>query len=339
MDNTIEINMKRDTRVAHWIAPDTTNLPDFIIGGAMKSGTTTLHTILNRHSRVYIPPGEIHFFDIDNIFQHSDFNFYDKVNDRWLSQSMEDNPDKMWEWYLSKFVGKEGFVKGEDSTTYLASKIAVERIAIQPKEIKLIFVLRHPTERAYSQYHHMLRTGRAVYTFEDTIRFDPASILERSLYKEQLENYYRLIPKNRIKIILFEDLVTNTEDTLKSICDYLKISSDEFNKDVLSTHSNKARVPKNIEMQAVRNRLLRSLGNMHYTSTLPYTTKHVNTNSSKVSKIIDRAHNYLNPKLRTKPPKMKESTRKFLDQLFIRELSGIDEVVEQNILDRWFESN
>ncbi len=81
-------------------------------------------------------------------------------------------------------------MKGEGSSIYLAS-----RIALQNKEIKLNFLLRNPTKRAYSQYYHMLRTGRSTHTFEDTLKYNPVSVLERSLYKDHLEPYYKNIPK------------------------------------------------------------------------------------------------------------------------------------------------
>lgn len=56
-----------------WKYPPGMTLPDFIICGAMKSGTTTVHGILNRHPQIFIPDPEIHFFDIDDVLQHPDY--------------------------------------------------------------------------------------------------------------------------------------------------------------------------------------------------------------------------------------------------------------------------
>ena len=92
-----------------WKATNHKLLPDFIIGGAMKSGTSTLHTILSHHPDIFIPSDEIHFFDIDNILQHPDFNFYE--NGKWVYQSMEKNPEKMWKWYHNKFEKHEHKIK------------------------------------------------------------------------------------------------------------------------------------------------------------------------------------------------------------------------------------
>jgi hypothetical protein len=104
----------------NWITSEIELLPEFIIGGAMKSGTSTLHAILDKHPKIFMPSYEIGFFDIDNILVHNDFNFY--VESKWVNQSMDKNPKLMWDWYHSKFREGESLVKGEDSTTYLAFK-------------------------------------------------------------------------------------------------------------------------------------------------------------------------------------------------------------------------
>jgi hypothetical protein len=127
----------------NWLSPRPAALPDFIIGGAMKCGTTTLHHILAAHPDVYIPENEIHFFDMDNILQHGDFNFYDSSSGVWWTQNLEADAPKFWAWYAQQFKNDKGArVVGEDSTTYLASPIAAARIAAQPKPIKMVFMLR-----------------------------------------------------------------------------------------------------------------------------------------------------------------------------------------------------
>ena len=123
--------MKENVRLENWIAPNDALLPEFIIGGTMKSGTSTLHQILGSHPKIYIPKEEIHFFDIDNLIQHSDFNFYIEREDKWTYQTMKYNSEKMWDWYSKKFEGNNNYLKGEVSTTYLASRIAAERISIR----------------------------------------------------------------------------------------------------------------------------------------------------------------------------------------------------------------
>jgi hypothetical protein len=164
--------MSKTTPTNIWISKEPSLLPDFIMVGAMKSGTTTLHDMLNTHPDVFIPKGELHFFDQDDILQHPDFNIY-KKNHFWNYPSIYKKPEEMWEFYSNKFKGKENYVKGEDSTVYLASKKAAKRISQQKKPIKIIIILRNPTKRTYSNYNHLLRTSRAIYSFEDTIVKNP----------------------------------------------------------------------------------------------------------------------------------------------------------------------
>ena len=108
-----------------WVSRNTDHIPDFIIGGAMKSGTTSLHQILDKHPEVFMSHGEIGFFDIDNIIEHPDFSFFDKKN-KWNTQRIENGPELLWSWYYKKFEASNGQLKGEDSTTYLASPIAAK---------------------------------------------------------------------------------------------------------------------------------------------------------------------------------------------------------------------
>lgn len=320
----------------NWIAPDENSLPEFIIGGAMKSGTSTLHQILNTHPTIFIPECEVHFFDIDNIFQHSDFNFYNEEKKCWSTQSMKANPDKLWNWYFEKFRGKEHFIKGEDSTTYLASKVAAKRISIQKKPIKLIFILRQPTLRAYSNYWHLLRSGRATFTFEDTLRFNPFSVLNRSLYKEQLEFYYSVLPKDRIKIILFEDLIDNPQNIVAEVSEFLEIDFNRFPDSAFNIHSNKGTLPVHINLQIRKNKMMRSFGNTRYINRLPIIPDLPVSSYPLLFKIINKLHLKINPSKRTKIPKIHPETKRFLDRYFFQELSGLNELVEKEVLSKWF---
>ncbi|MEM5564591.1 sulfotransferase [Psychroserpens sp. AS72] len=319
----------------NWIAPKTDLLPDFIIGGAMKSGTSTIHNILEKHPKVFIPKKEIGFFDIDNILEHSDFNFF--ADNKWVSQSMEKDPEKMWSWYQEKFKGNESCLMGEDSTTYLASKIAAKRISLQKKDIKLIFVLRQPSLRAYSNYYHLLRTGRATHSFEDTLRFNPFTVINRSLYKEQIESYYKFIPKSRIKVVLFEDLIENQEAVIKELCQFLNLNFDELPADSLNIHSNKASVPKSITRQFQKNALLRSLANAKYANDLPFKSLTEIKQRPFIIKAINKVYGKINPKLAIKPPEILPETKTFLDAYFYNQLLGLDELIDQEVMSKWFD--
>ncbi|MCF8241113.1 MAG: sulfotransferase [Melioribacteraceae bacterium] len=324
--------------ITNWLAPENSILPDFIIGGAMKSGTSTLHSILNEHPNVFIPKNEINFFDIDNILQHSDFNYYYRSIDKWINQSMNSFPTELWSWYSQHFEGKNDLVIGEDSTTYLASKLAAKRISIQKKKIKLVFTLRQPTERAYSQYWHMLRSGRATHSFESTLKFNPETVINRSLYLDQLKWYFEFLEKDQIMVIIFEEFLKDKNKIIFELCSFLNLDFNLFPEDAKNIHSNPAMMPVFPKLQGLKNKLFRSLGNQRYINYLPLKSESYGKFGTLIPKVIEKAHNTVfNPRISMKPPKMRESTRNFLNEYFISELNGLDELLERDVLSFWFD--
>jgi len=321
----------------YWKSTEPDNLPDFIIGGAMKSGTTSLHAILHSHPDIAIAKNELGFFDIDRILQHSDFNFFNTKNQTWTIQSMPQQHKLLWSWYYSQFtsIKNKEFLIGEDSTTYLTSETAARRIALQDKPIKLIFILRHPTKRAVSNYLHYLKSGRAMYSLEDTLRYNPNSIIRRSLYKEQLESYYKHIPFDRIKIVLFEDLIAHTESCIKDVCDFLDIDFNKLDKEAFSIHSNKTKTPKYIHLQLLRNRLLRKTANYRYSGFLPIKPSFQNKIPLRY-RLIDKLHKTINPLKNDIEFTPSKGTIELLDEFFKTEFHGFDTLVKKEVYSKWF---
>lgn len=328
-----------ETQKNNWKSEQPESLPDFIIGGAMKSGTTSLHAILNSHPDIAIVQNELSFFDIDCMLQHPDFNFYNVKEQVWTSQSMIDQPEVLWDWYHSNFrkLDTTSQLIGEDSPSYLSSKNAAKRIALQKKPIKLIFILRHPTQRAISNYLHLLKSGRAIYSLEDTLRHTPNRIIRRSLYKEHLEAYYKHIPFDRIKVVLFEDLLENKANCLREICNFLEVDFNKLDDSVLKIHSNKTRIPKYINLQLLRNKLLRRMGNYRYSNFLPIQPDF----QSKLPlqyRIIDKLHKKINPLRSDKTYEVSKGTKKLLDDFFKEEIKDFDSSIKKEVYSRWFKN-
>jgi len=324
-----------ENKLQNWLAPESSIIPDFIICGAMKAGTTTLHHILNHHPHVFIPQGEIHFFDIDNILQHPDFSFF--CNGEWVDQNIDENPSGFWNWYNAFFKNAaRGQLIGEDSTTYIASERAAQRIALQEKQVKIVVSLRHPTARAYSQYWHYVVSGRTTYSFEDTIRYAPWSILQRSLYCEQLSNFLKYIPRHRIKIVIFEEFLMDKEKVIADLCDFLEIDFNLMPQNSLNLRANKTMVPKHNTLQLFKNRIFREIAGRIYATHLP--KKPVKNNKSKydvVMKQIEKLHRKMNPLTDKGPPKMNPSTKKFLDGFFKEELRVLNGIAGKEVLSFW----
>ena len=130
----------RRRRTPRRIARMTRRLPDFIIGGAPRSGTTWLASALDRHPEIWLAKPfrpEPKFFLVDELYAEG----LDAYSRRWFA----DAPDL-------------GAV-GEKSTNYLESAAAAARIAGDLPRVRLLFVLREPTARALSNYRWSVMNG------------------------------------------------------------------------------------------------------------------------------------------------------------------------------------
>jgi len=317
----------------NWKAPDWVKLPEFIICGAMKSGTSSLHDILNSHPNVFIPNREIHFFDIDNILEHPDFSFYHK--NHWVYQSIDKDPKKYWRWYSNHFIGGEGKILGEDSTNYLCCSNFPNRLNQQNKDIKLVIMLRNPISRAYSNYFHNLRTGRAIWDFEKTLLYDPKSILERSKYGQQIENIYNKIPRERVKIVLFEEFLANKETSVKEICEFLELDYAKIDKSALAFHSNRASIPSSIRIQVFRNRIFRDFGNSMYHGELPEKLESDKFPISLFKRSINRFLMLVNPSTKKGTPPMNTSTEQYLKDYFKDDIKLLSDLMSRDLIEFW----
>jgi hypothetical protein len=183
-------------------------LPDFLGIGAQKAGTTWLHANLKAHPDVFLPleAKEVHFFD-----KH------------FLDYGLEG--------YSSLFRAAAGKVSGELTPAYgilPARRIRFVR-AVMPN-VKLIFLMRNPIERAWSHALMNLVTepGRAVNDVADAqflAHFDSGASRVRGDYQTILDNWLAVFPRSQLFIGLFDDLTTRPRHLLTEIFSFLKIST------------------------------------------------------------------------------------------------------------------
>ena len=224
---------------------------------------------------------------------------------------------------------------GEDSTCYLASPYASARIALQEKPIRTVICLRHPTDRAYSQYWHMLWTGRAVNDFDDTVRFQPHIVLWRSLYVRHLQSFLRHIARERVFFFVLEEYQSDREGVMKSLLAFLGVPPDELPRAALLEHANRGMMPVSIRLQLVANRLLRGSADTRYVKHLPFVDRD-SVREPALQRFLYRVHQRLNRAHPGTPPPMNPATRMYLDSFFRREMSGLDELVGRDVTGRWF---
>lgn len=302
--------------------------PDFIIIGAMKSGTTTLHEVLEQHPDVYMPRGEMKFFSIDDFEQQHYFFPYHKG--QWTDHDFRKKFELYKKWYIDSYANAgNAKVIGEDAPSYLPSKRAPERIAEQFPDIKLIISLRDPVSRLYSQYWHNVNNFGAYFTLEETLRYHPGLYFDRSCYKRQIENYLKWFPKEQMLFILFEELILKPTNTIRAIEKFIGLP--EF--DYKYVHANQGHFPKSLKLRLFRNRVLKSLHARHYYDVLPGMPRKPELTllqkfAFKAEKAINSAHN-------GRKPQMEDGTYTFLKNLLYRENEGLEEIIGKDLREYW----
>jgi len=211
-------------------------LPNFLIIGAHKAGTSSIYVYIQEHPDVYMPE-----------LKEPRFFCYDEQNVAHVNKSRRVFPVRTLGEYQHLFIqGSSSIAVGEASPEYLNSHIAASRIRETMPEVKLIAGLRHPVERAYSLYQMGFRSGRITLEFPDWIKEQLAGndYTRFSLfYYENLKRYYDNFSNDQIMIYLFDELKSDPLGVVKEIYDYLGVDK-EFEPDI-SVKYNSGGMPKN----------------------------------------------------------------------------------------------
>ena len=206
------------------VEPKTGSLPDFLIIGAHKSGTTTFHYLLAQHPLIRPPVyKELHFFD-----RHFDEGV---------------------QWYRQCFPPpnrKDGHetITGEATPAYLLDPRAPERAAGMVPQVRLIALLRNPVDRAYSHYQKRVRLGIENRSFEEAVDEEaerlrtqgysvledghntdsnprPPTFLTRGIYIDQLSRWSRFFDREQMLVLKSEDFFERPQEGLKAAQDFL----------------------------------------------------------------------------------------------------------------------
>ncbi|MEO0948269.1 MAG: sulfotransferase [Cyanobacteria bacterium J06641_5] len=191
-------------------------LPNFLIVGAQKAGTTWLAKNLEKHPDVFMPAQEVDFFVRPNARQK---NIVKDIN-----------------WYQNFFKDVDGQAAiGEKSPSYLYLPEAHQKIHEALPSVKLIAVLRDPVVRAISHARHLMRLARfggeisPLMSVDDVIFKSGMSqnIISWGYYAEQLEPYFkRFDPSQMLVIINEEDIVKNSGKVLREVFEFLAVDPE-----------------------------------------------------------------------------------------------------------------
>ena len=197
-------------------------LPNFLGIGAPRAGTTWLNTLLPSHPDVFTPTlrDEIRYFD----------RYYDRGVD----------------WYKSLFPPPEQAKRyraiGEISPQYLACEECPERIHILIPDCKMIVLMRHPVNRAYSQYGLYVQRRHYRGSFEEFVAEKPGS-LKRGFYGRFIKRYLKFFDRDQFLALIFEDAVSDVTGTKNKLAKFLEISVEKFPSQAGSKKVNPSTIP------------------------------------------------------------------------------------------------
>lgn len=202
-------------------------LPDFLVIGAPKAGTTALHTALARHPGLYLSPvKEPKFFLTDGLPPH-----------RGGPGDAQTYREHIWrqEDYEALFASAPaGTLRGESTPFYLYDLQAQQRIRDLVPDARLIVILRDPVERAHSNWAHLWSAGREpIGDFLRACAQEDRRIAagwsafwhytRLGRYGEQLEHLYRLFPREQVLVFRYVRLLDEPAQVLDEICAFLGV--------------------------------------------------------------------------------------------------------------------
>jgi len=309
-------------------------LPHFILAGAPKCGTTTLHALLAQDLQFFLPEHEVFFFDVDDVLTHPDFFVH---KDGLSFHDYDADFERYLAWYRAHFAqAAPGQIIGEDTTTYLRAKDAPRRIAELLPDVKILVMLRDPVARAYSQYWHGVRAGRYTLSFERSLRSAPEVLLDHGFYLKHLKRYADFRDAGQLKVIILEDLLADVPGQLRDIGDFLGAAAPISAQ--LTTHANAARPPLHLGSRLMLNHFLGH--RFAFPRLRPNLPGYVGPNETRAQarplRWYERAAVAMEHRLPARrPPPMADETRAHLERLFAKPSRELAEWLGRDLSERW----
>lgn len=186
-----------------------TALPNFIVVGALRSGTTSLARQLGAHPDVFVAP-------------QKEVRFFNRYFERGAG------------WYGKQFAdARTEKAVGEATPTYMYDERAMTRMSGLLPDIRLIAILRNPVDRAYSHYWLNRARGTEQLEFADAVAGEPARLesgqhryayLEYGRYLPYLQGVCRHFSRKALHVVLLEQFSADPPGTYRSLCRFLGIS-------------------------------------------------------------------------------------------------------------------
>lgn len=177
-------------------------LPNFIIIGAQRCATGWISQCLREHPDIFVAKDETRFFDCH----------YDKGLEWWEQEYFADCGDCQ--------------AVGEKSANYFFNPESPERLAASLPEARLICCLRNPIDRFCSEYFMRLRQGREQETTLATYAHADSELVQRGLYRRQLERFLEYYPRERLHVSIYEDKTIDAVEFIAAQYRFLGVNAD-----------------------------------------------------------------------------------------------------------------
>jgi len=198
-------------------------VPDFLGIGVPRAGTTWLHELLRSHPEAYVPS------------RRKELNYFNLCYDRGPS------------WYRKFFPREEDLPRyraiGEVTPYYFYGDSCPERIARAGVQ-RLVLMLRHPVDRAWSYYGQKIRNGMFEGSFEQFLEHSRWPVVEQGHYSRFLRRYLEHFRRDQILILLFEASVTDVAATQRALAGFLGIGASGFARPNPGEVVNQSYVPR-----------------------------------------------------------------------------------------------
>jgi len=280
--------------------------PNFFIVGAPKAGTTSLYEYLKKIPGIYMSTiKEPHYFSYTSV--SDDDHFRKPIRDK--------------KKYLKLFANaKDEKIIGEASTSYLGDPKAAELIHKILPNSRILISLRDPVEKIFSGYLMGIRLGILKTSFHEQIQKDlnqnKFSIhdlrLDSALYSKHVKRYFNIFDSKQIKIIIFEEWIKNSEDTIKEILKFLdlKIFLHEFKKEVYNPYEiSRGKLLTSIRTNYILNKAAKTI--------LPQSTRTFLRNNFFVKKGVK--------------PKLEEEDRKLLTNFYSADVKKLQTLLGRKL--------
>ncbi len=237
------------------------SMPNFLIIGAAKSGTTSLYAYLEQHPQAYLSPKkEPEFFS----YEGREVDFNGPKGEEQANHGIKQHTPANIEEYRALFRGaSDEKAIGEASTMYLYSPQAPSRIKHYIPKVKLIAIFRNPVDRAYSTFSYLTLHGREPLSeFSQALQEEETRIRNKwtwiyhyknaGFYYVQLKRYFDMFEQDQIKVYLYEDLRADPLRVIHSVFRFLELD-DTFIPNI-SVRYNPSGVPKSKALSRLTDR-------------------------------------------------------------------------------------